>query len=158
MMDPEPAAILGNGAAEHHQQTADEQQSSSNRSDQIALNVEVCQASTSTLEPGLLAEHVREWLSRRSLMYEDQVIDASAVEDPMLQGHIESIRVCDCETERLMPLGMRLLFWQVAHALHVRSLHTAARARPRYQGSAEAISLYTWPKHTLACVHRITAL
>ena len=140
-MESEPAAVLCDGAAGSHEQPIAQAQASSSVSDHVTLNIEVCQASTSTFDPGLLAEHVRQWLLPRSLTYEDRVMDMSEVEDPVLQGHIESIRVCDCETERLMPLGMRLLFWQVnlhiatmpdAHACLHRSAIKAVPRTSRY--------------------------
>ena len=82
--------------------------------DRIALNVEVCQASTSGCDPALITGQVRQFLSQRSFVYEDQCIDTSKAEEPLLtQGHVESIRICDCDTDRHAALGTRLLFWQV---------------------------------------------
>ena len=52
--------------------------------DRIALNVEVCQASTSGCDPALIAGQVRQFLSQRSFVYEDQCIDISTAEEPLL--------------------------------------------------------------------------
>lgn len=79
---------------------------------EVALTVEVCQCSTSSADPLQIANHVRQYLSSRSFVYQDEIIPISA-EDTYLQNHVESIRLCDSDTDREAPLGTRLLFWQV---------------------------------------------
>lgn len=79
---------------------------------EVALTVEVCQCSTSSADPLQIANHVRQYLSNRSFVYRDEVIPISA-EDTFLQNHVESIRLCDTDTDREAALGSRLLFWQV---------------------------------------------
>ncbi len=83
---------------------------------EVALTVEVCQCSTSSADPLQIANHVRQYLSNRSFVYQDEVIPISA-EDKYLQNHVESIRLCDTDTDREAALGTRLLFWQVQTVL-----------------------------------------
>jgi hypothetical protein len=111
-MEPERDAQQCNGGVEHAEHGPD-QSSSSGAEHEIDVHLEVCLCSESAADPEQIAEHVRQLVRHRSLTYEDQTIDISAVDDPVLKGHVESIRLCDCETEGLLPLGQHMLFWQV---------------------------------------------
>ncbi len=104
----------------------DDQEGSSS---EVALTVEVCQYATSSADPIQIADHVRQYLSNRSFVYQDEVIPVSE-EDQYLQSHVESIRLCDCETDRETALGTRLLFWQVQgyHILSIASPDAADQA------------------------------
>lgn len=79
---------------------------------EVALTVEVCQSPTSSAVPEMIADRVNQYLSNRSFMYQNEVIPVPE-EDPFLHTHVESIRVCDTDTDREAALGTRLLFWQV---------------------------------------------
>ncbi|EIE24011.1 AAA-domain-containing protein [Coccomyxa subellipsoidea C-169] len=107
-----PASVGQNGKCH------DDQEGSSS---EVALTVEVCQYATSSADPIQIADHVRQYLSNRSFVYQDEVIPVSE-EDQYLQSHVESIRLCDCETDRETALGTRLLFWQVHLNVHVFQL------------------------------------
>ena len=81
--------------------------------DRVSLSIEVCQASTSGADPAMLKAHVTQYLNNRSFIYQDEDIRIPQGEEPFLEAHAESIRLCDTETDRQAPLGTRLLFWQV---------------------------------------------
>jgi hypothetical protein len=85
----------------------------SNSDDKVSLTVEVCQASTSGANPAVIASKVSQYLSNRSFIYHDETISIQPEEDPYLASHVDSIRVCDTETDRQAPVGTHLLFWQV---------------------------------------------
>ena len=130
-MEPELEATQCNEDVGHAEEHVSEQQESSSAEHDIDVHLEVCLCSESAADPGQIAEHVRMLVKQRSLTYEDQVIDISAVDDPVLKGHVESIRLCDCEAQGLLPLGQHMLFWQVM----IISLSAVSRPSPRHSVS-----------------------
>lgn len=59
---------------------------------------------------------VLEFLSTQSLHYKDGVIPFDSCEEPFLASHINEIRLCDTDFDASIPVGMRLMSWQVCNA------------------------------------------
>ena len=102
-----------NGIVEENGKSHDDQESSCA---EVALTVEVCQYSTSSADPIQISDRVKQYLSNRSFVYQDEDISVPE-DDHYLQSHVESIRLCDCGTDRETALGSRLLFWQVQESM-----------------------------------------
>ena len=92
-------------------------QESEDAEHRVSVHVDVCQLRTSSADPALVTVHVRQLLSSRSLHYVDQYISCSPEEDQFLAAHVDSIRICDTETDKEAAAGIRLLFWQVRDPL-----------------------------------------
>lgn len=74
----------------------------------------------------LVHDRVYEFLSTQSLPYRDGPIAFDGSEEAFLASHIQELRLCDTDFDATVPVGMRLMNWQVALASLPKTSHLAA--------------------------------
>lgn len=92
----------------------------------VPITVEVCLSPNSTAAPSDIRPAVEQYLSTKSLRYQEGPIALpSAQEDPYLGKHVSSLTIADINQQTNaagVPSGSMLLFWQVQLNLVVYQL------------------------------------
>lgn len=93
--------------------------------DSLACNLQTCPGCDQWTQPPAIysmhsiralqdiEEHLRQYLSGRAIPHADAAIPIDPQAEPFLAGNIDEVRVCDTEFYAGIPVGCKLMDWQV---------------------------------------------